>query len=53
MVRLDIMVMLREGVTGSLQGISEIEAEIVSLVKDTVANTLRATGYTLWIDLLC
>lgn len=29
---------------GTLKGINEIEAEIVSLVRNTVSNTLRATG---------
>ncbi|HXX82137.1 MAG TPA: hypothetical protein VEI46_11350, partial [Thermodesulfovibrionales bacterium] len=35
---------VKEGVVSSLKGINEIEAEIVSLVRNTVSNTLRATG---------
>ena len=33
-----------QGVISSLKGINEIEAEIVSLVRNTVSNSLRATG---------
>ncbi len=33
---------VKEGIISSLQGINEIEAEIVSLVRNTVSNTLRA-----------
>ena len=35
---------VRTGITGSLRGIDEIESDIVSLVRNTVSNTLRATG---------
>lgn len=35
---------VKEGVISSLKGINEIEAEIVSLVRNTVSNTLRATS---------
>ena len=35
---------VKEGIVGSLKGINEIEAEIVSLVRNTVSNTLQATG---------
>ncbi len=37
-------VMIKEGIVGSLKGINEIEAEIISLVRTTVCTTLRATG---------
>jgi len=33
---------VKEGIVGSLKGINEIEAEIVSLVRNTVSNTLQA-----------
>jgi hypothetical protein len=35
---------VKEGISSSLKGINEIEAEIVSLVRNTVSNTLRAGG---------
>ena len=35
---------VKTGIAGSLRGIDEIESEIVSLVRNTVSNTLRATG---------
>ncbi len=35
---------VKEGIVGSLKGINEIEAEIVSLVRTTVSNALRTIG---------
>lgn len=35
---------VKEGVVMSLKGINEIEAEIVSLARNTVSSALRATG---------
>jgi hypothetical protein len=35
---------VKEGIISSLRGINEIEAEMVSLVRNTVSNTLRAIG---------
>ena len=35
---------VKEGIISSLKGINEIEAEIVSLVRKTVAGALQATG---------
>jgi hypothetical protein len=35
---------VKEGIIRSLRGINEIEAEMISLVRNTVSNTLRATG---------
>ncbi len=35
---------VKEGIVGSLKGISEIETEIVNLVRSTVSNALKATG---------
>ena len=36
---------VKDGVVSSLKGINEIEAEIVSLVRNTVSTSLRATGF--------
>ena len=38
--------MVRDGLVGSLKGIGEIEAELVSLVRHTVAKQLRHPGST-------
>jgi hypothetical protein len=35
---------MKEGIVNSLKGINEIEAEIVTLARNTVSQTLRATG---------
>ena len=35
---------VKEGIIGSLTGISEIEAEIVGLVRNTASNSFRASG---------
>lgn len=35
---------VKEGIVNSLKGINEIEAEIVSLARNTVSSTLQATG---------
>src|SRR4030065_1597682 len=35
---------VKDGIVSSLKGINEIEAEIVSLVRNIVSNTLRASG---------
>ncbi len=35
---------VKEGVINSLRGLDEIEAEIVSLVRNTLSNALRTTG---------
>jgi hypothetical protein len=37
---------IKDGIVGSLQGLREIEAEMVSLIRHTVSDTLRATGTT-------
>jgi hypothetical protein len=34
---------VKEGIVGSLNGSNEIEAEIVTLVRSTVSNTLKAS----------
>lgn len=35
---------MKEGIVNSLKGINEVEAEIVTLARNTVSQTLRATG---------
>lgn len=35
---------VKDGIVGGLRGIHEIEAEIVSLVRHTLADTVKATG---------
>ena len=35
---------VKTGIAASLRGIDEIETEIVSLVRNTVSNSIRATG---------
>ncbi|MGE0825756.1 MAG: hypothetical protein AB7G75_12885 [Candidatus Binatia bacterium] len=35
---------VKDGIAGILTGLNEIEAEIASLVRTRVSNTLRATG---------
>ena len=35
---------VKEGVLSGLKGINEIETQIVTLVKNTVSDTLKATG---------
>jgi hypothetical protein len=35
---------VKAGIISGLKGINEIEAEIVSLVRNTVSNAFRATG---------
>jgi hypothetical protein len=37
-------VTVKTGIVGSLRGVDEIEAEIVSLVRNTVSNTIKASG---------
>ena len=35
---------VKEGVLSSIKGINEIETQIVTLVRNTVSDTLKATG---------
>jgi hypothetical protein len=35
---------MKEGIVDSLKGVNEIESEIVSLARNTVSNTLQASG---------
>src|SRR5215510_1442820 len=35
---------VKTGIVGSLQGLNEIETEVVNLVRNTVSNTVQATG---------
>jgi hypothetical protein len=35
---------VKSGIVNSLRGIDEIEAEIVSLVRDTISNSIKTSG---------